>query len=441
MCCILAAVDAFAGTGQDDRMPQARAELLQAVEEARNGEMAKLYSIVESMRGKDSPFAEDEFQADYLSLLKDGNGYVQFCAVQCLIWFQNAATRDALCEYLKTRDFAKLKAVTRGRPAATKEARQSVFECMAVSHAVLALGEIGDESVVPLLNGLRDDVTWDAEWVGRPVEHAMAKLGAIRVLASTSLGAEQRQIEAAAGAIASIRDPNRVPELMAVARDAKVQQRFRLAALSALGRFNSPGVSDLLVTIMNDPNAHMDLRSRAALSAGGTGDRTVEASLLIYANDAKSPIRANAFVGLVLCMPDKYLGAWFNTIMDPNEDLKFRQMLVSREQHIPRALLQGRKEDLYRCLQAADRNGRPIDDIRVTIWGIVNSLFHEEPPLVLTSKARSVLGHITGPIERRVMRENPRLSVREQYARVDEEIDKLVTVYARDADETRRNNR
>ena len=136
MCWILAAVDAFAGTGQDDRIPQARAELLQAVEEARNGEMAKLYSIVESMRGKDSPFAEDEFQADYLSLLKDGNGYVQFCAVRCLIWFQNAATRDALCEYLKTRDFAKLKAVTRGRPAATEEARQSVFECMAVSYAV-----------------------------------------------------------------------------------------------------------------------------------------------------------------------------------------------------------------------------------------------------------------------------------------------------------------
>ena len=293
ICCVFANTGAFAAA-TDDVISEARAKLRQAVEKARNGSMGELSSIAESVRRKDSPFSKGEFQPEFLSLLKDQNGCVQLYAVQSLMMFRNVATRDALCEYLRNRDFAKLRALTEGTPARTDEAGYSIFECMAVSWAVLTLAEIGDRSVIPLLSDLRDDVTWDAEWVGRPVERALGKLGAVRVLANTPPNAGQRQIEEASAAISGVRDPNCVPELMAVVREGKVQERFRLSALSALGQFNLPEASRLLADIMNDPNAPMGFRKTAAMSAGKTGDKTIEASVLAHASDPKSPLRTHA---------------------------------------------------------------------------------------------------------------------------------------------------
>lgn len=432
ICCVFAGTGAFAAA-TNDAISEARAKLRQAVEKARGGNLGELSSLAESLQRKDNVYSKSELQPDYISLLKDKSGNVHLYAVQFLVQFKNAATRDALCDYLKTRDFAKLKAYAHDGRDTTPEALQSALEPMAVSYAILALAEIGDRSVIPLLSDLRDDVTWEAEWVGRPVEHALGKLGAVRVLASTPANAEQRQIAEASGAISGVKDPNCVPELMAVVRDDKVQECFRLSALSALGQFNLPETSRLLVGVMNDSNAPMDFRKAAANSAGKIGDRTTEASVLAHANDPKSPLRIYAFMGLVQGTPDKYLSKWFNAMLDPNEDLAFRMSLISWDERIARDELRARKQDLYRCLQAAEQNGRPIDEIRVKMWCKICDFFGEEPALVLTSKAPSTIGSMRGILERRAIQRNRGQFSSEQRALVDEKIDTLVTLYGRDA--------
>jgi len=241
--------------------------------------------------------------------------------------------------------------------------------------------------------------------------------------------AEARRISAAAGAISGIRDPNAVADLMAVVENDRILNDFRLAAVSALGVIGTPAVPDFLVRTLDDPNNSQDLRRRAALAAGKTGSQVVETPLLRYARDRGSDLRPHAFMGLVLYGPEEYLDRWFAKIADPNEDRAFRERLSGFTSSLPRQTLGGHREALYTCLDAADRDGRPIDKIRIDIWCIISEVLREEPTLVLTAKSPRVSARMRYPIELRIRQSNPRIGRRELQAKVNEAIDGLVTVY------------
>jgi len=128
-------------------------------------------------------------------------------------------------------------------------------------------------------------------------------------------------------------------------------------------------------------------------------------------------------------MPDKYLDSWFDKLMDPNEDSAFRNKLAGLEYYIPRDVLISRREQLYKCLTAADTTGRPLDKVRLQIWCRINELYREEPQLILTTASADMTLHLRHPIRNKIMMANPHLSFQELKERVDEEIRSIVQVY------------
>lgn len=421
-------------TGEHEgRIASMRNSLHEAAEEARNGDRTKLHAITDNLEKRGSPYASNELLPDYIAFLKDADAQVQLLAVQALGRLRNPKSKDALCAYLKNKDFAAFKAKLnrhrQGSLSSTSEAEQLMWECSAISWAILTLGQVGDESVVPLLVSLREVVDWQLEWTGRPVEKALGELGAVKALVTVPPDADDSRISAAAGALHRIRDPNRAAELMAVARDHRARGPFRRAALSALGEIGSPSVPDFLVGAMNDPDNDQVLRRTAAVAAGKTGNRAAETALLRHALNRRSDIRPDAFTGLVLCRPERHLDPWFRTVMDPNEDRAFRERLATMNSHFPRNLLRDRRGQLYKGLHASDKSGRPLDKVRVQMWLIINRLYREEPNLTLSSKAPEATRDLRHPIGLRIMQSPPPLGYRERQARVEEVIERLVQVY------------
>jgi len=153
--------------------------------------------------------------------------------------------------------------------------------------------------------------------------------------------------------------------------------------------------------------------------------------LLEHVQDANSFIRPYAFVGLVLCMPEKYTDLYFDKIMDTNEEQEFRKKLVGVFYlYSSRNLLKNYREGLYNCLNAADKDGRPVDAIRISIWRLINDLYKEEPQVTLTSRDSKVTASIQGIIRRRVRSQyNHSVDFEELQKRVNEEIRRIVKVY------------
>ncbi|MBN2132152.1 MAG: HEAT repeat domain-containing protein [Sedimentisphaerales bacterium] len=427
------------GDAREDTTVSARESLYQAVEAAKKGETARLHAITHRLERKDSNYLSTELLPDYLALLKDEDAQVQMLAVQALGLLNDAASKDALCEYLQNKDMQAFKGrfdrYRQGSLSSETETRQLSWEYQAISWAILALGRIGDESVVPLLASLQDTVDWQIEWVGRPVEKALGDLGAVKALVALPANADSGRISATSGAITAIRNPNAVGDLMAIVEDDRILNDFRLAAVSALGAIGTHNVPDFLVRTLDDPNNSQDLRRTAALAAGETGNEVVEGPLLRYARDRGSNLRPHAFMGLVLYRPETYLDRWFATIADPNEDRAFRERLSGFTSSLPLQPLGGHRDALYTCLHAADRDGRPVDKIRLDMWCVISNVLREEPTVVLTATSTRMRERMRHPIETGMRQDNPRLAPHELRTKVDEAIDRLITVYREHTDQ------
>lgn len=427
-----------ANDASEGNTASARERLYQAVEATRGGDTQPLHAITHRLERKDPNYLSTQLLPDYIALLKDKDAQVQMLGVQALGLLKDAESKDALCEYLQNKDMQAFKInleQLRERDFSDESAiKQLLSEYQAISWAILALGRIGDKSVIPLLVSLREIVDWQIEWVGRPVEKALGDLGAVKALVAVPPDAEFSRISEVSGAITGIRDPNAVADLMAVVEDDRILNDFRLAALSALGAIGTPGVPDFLVRTLDDPNNSLDLRRRAAVAAGKTGSQAVETPLLRYARDRGSDIRPHAFLGLVLCRPEEYLDPWFTTIADPNEGRAFRERLSGAMSSLPRRTLEGCRDALYACLYAVDRDGRPVDKIRVDMWCVISNVFREEPTVVLTAQSTRMRERMRQPIETRMRQENPRQAPRELRAKVDEAIDRLIIVYRENTD-------
>lgn len=416
-------------SGTDSRASAlSRTGILAAVQKVRNdpNDREDLQRVIDSFDGhKPVPVSRD-LLADFTSFLNDDDSQVQLVGARGLYELKDPKSVEALSDFLRGKDFVVLK---KKAYAGELDSRHYKWEIKASIEAILALGKIGDDSVVPLLESLRTTTEFQLEWGGGPVEKALAELGSIKSLWSISQNARDKEIWNAAYAVERIRDATKVPELMATAVKDDIAQPVRQAALRALAEINSSDVPSFLVAVMNDAEYDLLLRGSAAVAAGRTKAKSIEEHLLAHSRNVESDIRAHAFVGLIIAMPDKYLDSWFDKLMDPNEDSAFRDKLAGLEYYIPRDVLISRREQLYKCLTAADTTGRPLDKVRVQIWCCINDLYREEPQLILTTASADVTLHLRHPITNKIMMANPHLSFQELKERVDEEIRSIVQVY------------
>jgi HEAT repeat protein len=393
--CVLTAIVVFWATRMrtPDREPlpdeQATASsplqqrLRNAVASAKKGDRTELERYLSSINGDVN--LPPVLLPTFTSFLNDKDAQVQLVGARGLFLLKDPKSQSSLIAYLKANDLKSVKTETND----PNELMQLKWKVFAVSEALAALCRVADESTVPVLESFADFQfpfeSWD------PLSEALARLGSVKSFAKVGPGASKTVRYRANATLRRIRDPNKVPELMAIVRDARVAPDVGLAAMESLGEINPPGIARLFV------------EQAAWILAGKTRDPLVEKPLLDAAKDPNIWVRGAALTGLVLYNPQFYFGRWFDTIMDTREDPGLRIVLPDRGVEIPPDLLRGQREQLYRCLNAEDRDGRPHDAIRVKAWGLIGGILAEEPPIVLSSPSSEYVSQIRNEIVNRLV--------------------------------------
>jgi HEAT repeat protein len=418
------------GDKSDAESKALRQTLRQAVKSAKAGDRRELEAIIKALVKGERTYVSEKLLPEYTTYLKDEDGQVQWLGAQGLYTVKSPKSNKALCEYLGSRDY---RISTAERLPETERKKinpqQLMWQMVAWSVAIKTLGEVGDKSAIPLLESIREKANIQLEWGGNPIEEALAQLGSVKSLSVIPKGADDIKIGRAATAIGKIRDPNKVPELMATAKNTSTAIGIRCSALDALAAINSPGIPEFILRIMNDPNNDRRVRSSAAVAVGRTKTEPIEKALLAHVENRKSDIRPYALAGLVLYNSDKYFDFWFEKIMDPNEDLEFRTSTVEVQMYIPANIIRGYKNRLYDCLNASDKDGRPIDRIRVLMWRLIYDLYDEEVPVTLTTRDAGVTAVMRSVIDLMIRTKDYRMRFQERQKQVDQEIQRIVTVY------------
>lgn len=410
--------------------------MLKVIENAKKGNRQELDGIIRSIdksiemaRARDVSVTK-ELLPEFISYLKDKDAQVQLLGVRALYAIRSPEGTKALLTYLKKKNFRELHKKIEKKPIKQTDLIQYFYEIQASVTAIMALGESGDKSAIPLLESLQGTKDLGLEMISNPVERALAQLGAYESLLNIPPNADKKKIMSASSVVRKIRDPNKIPELIATVRDPKIAGSIRSASIHALSEINPPRIANLFVNIIDDPNNSKALRCGAAIAAGKTKDNSVEKHLLIYANDSKSDIRQYAFIGLILCRPEHYVNLWFDKIMDTSEEQEFRRSLVGvLNLYASHTLRRSHRESLYNCLNAADKDGRPIDMIRVRVWELIYRLYKEEAKVTLTTRDSEVTASMRSVIDLRIRRKNYRLRFAERRKMIEEEIQRIVNVY------------
>jgi HEAT repeat protein len=365
-----------------------REKLLQAVEKAKRGDWREVDMAIQIVARDRGVNITEKMLPDFISFLKGENPQVQLLGAQGLYILKSPESKEVLFEYLKGKDFNRLEEMV---SAEIIDRRHAGWEMQASSLAIMTLGKLGDKSVIPLLESVRQQANLEFEWGFSPVEEALAELGAVEILSNIPPGSDEEQIRRAANAIRKIRDPNKAPELMTIVYDGNCAPTIRNSALEAVGKINAVGVPEFLLRLINDSQIPMSMRRTAVITAAQTGNEMFEETLLEIAV-SNSEIRIEGLCGLALLKPDKYLKNIFRMIRDEKEPDEFRNTLTGRLiLYIPwqqkRQMLEGQKDELYSCLNTNKTDGRPHDEIRIKVWRLINELFGEEPSIVLSSKS------------------------------------------------------
>ena len=398
-----------------------REALRQAVEKAKDMNPRQVMALADSIDKEKDIQTRSDLLPDFEALLTDKRPEAQFLGAQGLFALKNPQSTQALSGFLKGKE-KNLRAINEPRPASGTDVVVSYWEIRASVLAVKTLGEMGDRSVIPLLESLQGVGAISLERGGWPVEEALVKLGSLKSLTRLKDGDDPAKITQAAVAMYRIKDANAVPDLIAVVKDPNVAEDIRVGALNAVGVIKAPGVPEFLVKTMDDHGMPKRMRRVATAVLARSGDSSAEAQLRRYAENRSSDIRADAFIGMMTLQPTAYLDQWFRIIVDVNEVPEFRLAVAGMNSGIPRQLLKERKKELYSCLSAAYSDGRPFDKIRGNIWMLINQLFGEEPTIVLSTRSGEVASQMRDPIGVRIKRQN-------LYGRPDEvrkEIDKAV---------------
>ena len=130
-------------------------------------------------------------------------------------------------------------------------------------------------------------------------------------------------------------------------------------------------------------------------------------------------------------MPEEHLDLCFGEIMGTNEDQESRKRLAGvLHLYTSHNLLKDHWEDQYSCVNdVADKDGRPIDEIRILTWRLINNLCREEPSVTLTTRDQSNRFDARDNRDKDNAGELP-LKICGSTKKVDKEIRRIVSVYA-----------
>lgn len=410
-----------------------RQKLLQTVREAKKekGDMsaALISPLIKSIKTGKGVFVSEELVPDYTSFLKDENIFVQRLGVIGMDAIKSPKAVEALFEYVKNKDYADWeKRLQDLMNPNNKESRQLQYELDTFRTAIDALGESGDSRFVPFLTELFKSTSPQSLQIMMPVGQALGKLGATKELFEMIPDADRELLSRIYYALRAVKDPNKVPELKSIIKDPNKHIQARNFAVSTLAGIKAAGVTEFIIDIVNDRNDPIEIRLTATSIASRIKDPAVEKTLLAYAQDANSPLRYEAFTGLIKRMPDKYVDRLFETVIDPNEELSFKQRLTSNfNRMIPEDQLKKCRKHFYNCLNASDRDGRPIDQIREFGWSQIYKVFNEKPSVVLNDI--NPTGKIHEVLLKRIEKENKNLEHKERYNKATEEMQRFVSVY------------
>jgi len=379
-----------------------RDKLLKAVENAKKGDRRELGIMIQFVARDKSVNITEEMLPDFISFLKDKDGQVQLLGAHGLYALKSPKSKKALFEYLKGKDFAKLKEMA--TTGTLDERRAARWESQASVIAITMLGKLGDKSAIPLLESIRQKTNIELEWGYSPVEETLAELGALEILSNIPPGSDEKQIRRAAGAIRKIKDPNKVPELIAIVYDGNCAVPIRDSALAVVAETNTIDVTRFLLRVINDSQIPVLMKRTAVIAAAQTGNEIFEEKLLEIAN-SDSEIRLEGLHGLAILKPDKYMKNIFETIKDVNESDEFR-VFVAGMLYIPQQLRKDQKVELYDCLNnAIKKDGSPHDEIRIRMWCFIHELFDEEPHIILGNKSSIGISTIKSMLREKIQQQ------------------------------------
>lgn len=359
-----------------------KSQLLQAVENAKEENRTELDEAILAIRKKNTDISE-ELLPDFISFLKEKDPQVQLLGAEGLYRLKKSQSVPALTEYLKSRDIVGLeKAFDTGEVGA----QEGKWIAKGFSAAILALGEIGDKSVIPLLESMRGATTLQFEFGGGPVEKALSQLGAEGVRSLSRIGPNVRydaKVMKAEKAIREIRDPAKVPALIATVNDPNCLLNIRGASIQALGEIKEVDSLPFILATLKQKDNPPYLRMTAAVTAAESGQPQVEQALLEILKEPQNDIFAGCLRALSSINNEKYMPVLINSMLDNSISLKQREEMATTISNSLQEQLKPHADLIAKGLKAVDAKGRPEDGIRFGAWRALNRATGEEPPLEL----------------------------------------------------------
>jgi HEAT repeat protein len=404
-----------------------REKLHQAVENAKKDvrKESELLEIIDALGTDEGLPVSKELLPDFVSFLKEKDPRLQVLGTKGLYLLKSPDSKEALTEYLKGKDFAKLeKRVYSGEV----DERQAEWEVRASSSAILSIGEIGDKSAIPLLESFRWFKELQFEWGGGPVERALAKLGpeGIRSLSNLGPKADYSQILKATEALRRVHDSNMAPALIETVKDANCVWNIRAAALGSLSQMKGVDTLPSILEAMKESKYPKLLREAAAEEAGRTHRTEAEQALLEVLDDPNCDIRIACLYGLALLNPEKHVPRILKIVLDESAPFAEREELSDKMANAmePKEL-KPHAEMLRMGIKAVKKGGSPADIIRVYMWKALHRATGEEPPLELMD-GRLAYDELCYDFETKFTRENVHASAEEIDQMVNEKIKSII---------------
>jgi hypothetical protein len=157
-----------------------REMLLQAVTAARKGDHLPLQVMQRAFGRSDRFIIPKDLLPVYVDLLKEEDPRVQRLGISGIVYFKATQSQAALVDYLKAKNPRQLQERFENatKDEQEKNDREYSERMLNAAIAVWALGEVGDTSVIPLLESLRGIKEMQMEWVGNPVEKSIQRIKA-----------------------------------------------------------------------------------------------------------------------------------------------------------------------------------------------------------------------------------------------------------------------
>jgi len=157
-----------------------RQMIRQAVEESRRGKTVPLQIMQRALGWSDRYVIPKELLPVYVELLKDQAPRAQRLGISGIVYFKDSRSQAVLVAYVKEKDPAGIRERFERLSKDEQEKNDHKFSqaLLNAAIAVWALGEIGDSSVIPFLEPLREVDDMQMEWVGNPTEKAIERIKA-----------------------------------------------------------------------------------------------------------------------------------------------------------------------------------------------------------------------------------------------------------------------